>query len=159
MDDGRLQVFEIRSHAAAGHLKNAERLTAREHVVHFFVVERNFFEIHIDAEAYFYARTASASTERLVSPRKSNLRRPTPPYSSAIEYMSYCVIVLPPFGIELNGRVIGHRRRRDHDARGMHADVPRIALDLLREIENLARIGVALIRLPQFRHFLQAMAL
>ena len=149
------QLFEVRGHAAPGHLENAECFAAGEHVVHFFVILRNAIEIHVDSETRLYALHRIGEHGEVGQPQKVEFEQTDSPILIRDRVHIVLRDSFAALGIELDGRIFGDALRRDHYAGGMHADVPGVAFDLAREVENLPRLRIVVIEFFEFGHVLQ----
>src|SRR3990167_1720555 len=94
--------------------------------------------------------TESARTERFVSPKKSNFKRPA---SSCIHVV--LGDLLSAFRVELYGDIFGDGGRRNDNACRVYSHMPRVALYLAREVQTLARIRVSLVYVRKFRNALK----
>src|SRR3989344_2262610 len=147
----RFKFRQIIRHAAGGELKDAVRFAAREHFIRLLVIEGQALQLHFRIQPFADARDGVREDGKVCEAEEVEFKK-------AGAFDGVHVVLRDYFSalrVELDGHVIRDSRRGNDDSCGVHADVPRVALDFLREVENFARRRVALIHLRQFWHLLE----
>src|SRR3989344_5400157 len=132
VDGSGLRVDEVGRHAASGKLEGAGRFAAAKQCEGLGVIEWQVVEVHLRLQPFAYARYGIGEDRKVRKPEEVEFEKPRLFYGVHVVLRDDVIT----FRVSLDGRIVGARGWRDDDTRSMHPDMPRVALHLLREVED-----------------------